>query len=441
MRKAQTLLIVLMVFGSLGVCLIIGVILSMPGGPLERSLSLPQPEQESSIRVFAQTPPQAVVDEEFQTIIIVQNLGQESVHIEEIRLPENLLQAAIVLDISPGTLSQRQYEGNTGFQINYDLAPGERQTIEITMLPRSTAEVIAEVQAVTGSEVTSAHARWMFAQAVAIQPSTATPTITITPSATPTLVPPTLTPTPRIPIPYQAVVKLTAKVKYSSYLKAAWQGSGTIISPDGLILTNAHLVLGPPGLDADYFIISMTVEPDRPSVDSFLADVLYTDKDLDLALMRITTDLKYKEVNPETLNLTSVPLGDSDLLELGDPIIVLGYPGIGGDTITLTRGTVGGFTSQKAYGERAWIKTSTSITGGTSGGLVLDQYGRMIAIPSQLGYGTDNIEDMIDCQNIADTNDDGIINSLDECVPSGGFINALRPINLAIPIIERFKSP
>ena len=63
------------------------------------------------------------------------------------------------------------------------------------------------------------------------------------------------------------------------------------------------------------------------------------------------------------------PLGDSDALHLGDDILILGYPGIGGETITLTRGEVSGFhLCKRGYGNRAFIKTSATIAGGNSGG-------------------------------------------------------------------------
>ncbi len=62
---------------------------------------------------------------------------------------------------------------------------------------------------------------------------------------------------------------------------------------------------------------------------------------------------------------------------------------------------------------------------------------KMVAIPTQLGNG-DN-EEVVDCRVIADTNGDGNVNQRDACVPVGGFINALRPVNLAYEIIESAK--
>ena len=123
---------------------------------------------------------------------------------------------------------------------------------------------------------------------------------------------------------------------------------------------------------------------------------------------------------------------------MGDPITIIGYPGIGGATITLTKGEVSGFTAESAYGNRAFVKTSATIAGGNSGGLAANAVGEIIGIPTQVGSG--NLEgSIVDCRPLADTNRDGYINDNDSCVPTGGFINALRPIKLAMGMISLAK--
>ncbi len=186
-------------------------------------------------------------------------------------------------------------------------------------------------------------------------------------------------------MPYQSVVKIYAKYKYSSYLRNLWDGSGTIISDDGLILTNAHLVLPFDGYEPDAFIIAMTEDPSSPPVEMFYADALLTDKDLDIAVLKISSDMNMKPVNWNAVKLPKASLGDSDSLQLGDPIMILGYPAIGGQTITLTTGNVGGFSSQKSYGDRAYIKTAATISGGTSGGMALDETGQDGCHPNTAG--------------------------------------------------------
>jgi S1-C subfamily serine protease len=155
---------------------------------------------------------------------------------------------------------------------------------------------------------------------------------------------------------------------------------------------------------------------------------------MDIAIGRIAADLDGNPVDPDSLDLPTVQLGDSDELQLGDTLIILGYPGIGGDTITLTRGEVAGFSSDSEHGNRAFIKTSATMTGGNSGGLAANANGELIGVPTQLGYGGE--DQFVDCRVLADTNRDGVVDDEDNCVPTGGFINALRPIKLVLPYID-----
>jgi len=253
----------------------------------------------------------------------------------------------------------------------------------------------------------------------------------------------TMPPTPSIEptqaiLPYGGVVKITAQVKHSSYLRDVWSGSGTVVSPEGLILTNAHMVDPGAMMYSDFYKISITDDPAVAPTDLYFARPVIINEDLDLAVIMITTDLKYRPVDSDELNLMVIPLGDSSKLNLGDPLFIIGYPGIGGNTITLTRGDVGGFTIFGQDTQPSYIKTSGAISGGTSGGGVLDQLGRLVGIPTRLGYGADEGA-LVDCRVITDTNGDGKVNERDVCVPVGGFINAIRPINLAIPMIEEAK--
>jgi len=236
-------------------------------------------------------------------------------------------------------------------------------------------------------------------------------------------------------VPFEAVVQIWAEFyDESGELQIGWTGSGTIISSDGLILTNAHVVLPDRYFPVDALVVAMTPSQDAEPEPRYHAEVLQADAALDIAVIRIHQDYDGNAVDSASLNLPHVPLGDSDQLNLGDALTILGYPGIGGDTVTLTRGEVSGFTSQPDYGQRAFIKTSATIAGGNSGGLAVDSSGQLIGVPTQLGYGGD--DQYVDCRVLADTNRDGFVDDFDSCVPTGGFINALRPVALAMPLIE-----
>lgn len=235
-------------------------------------------------------------------------------------------------------------------------------------------------------------------------------------------------------LPVGAAVQIFVEGIVEGYMEE-WSGSGTIISPDGLILTNAHVAVGDRFYRADRLTIALTVAEDKPPVPAYMAEVVQADTNLDIVVLRIVYDLNGQRINPSNLDLPYVQIGDSDVLRLGDPITILGYPGIGGETIILTRGEVSGFTAEAGYGNRAFIKTSATIAGGNSGGLATDENNKLIGIPSQVGAG-EMTGSIVDCRPLADTNRDGYINQYDTCVPTGGFINALRPINLAVPLIN-----
>ena len=124
----------------------------------------------------------------------------------------------------------------------------------------------------------------------------------------------------------------------------------------------------------------------------------------------------------------------SDEVRVGDHLNIFGFPGIGGETLTFTTGNVAGFTAEDQLGNRAWIKTDATIAGGNSGGLAADDEGLIIGVPTIASSGAEG--DITDCRVVQDTNGDGQLDEQDTCVPIGGFINALRPINLALPLLE-----
>jgi putative serine protease PepD len=223
-----------------------------------------------------------------------------------------------------------------------------------------------------------------------------------------------------------ATVRVMKEIRDGDQFVAIGSGSGTLVSASGLILTNAHVASpasrGEPG-EPDRLTIAIVRSEDQPPILAYIARVMAVDGTLDLAVLQIVSTLDGTPVNPSTLNLPFVPLGNSDDVRIGDHLNVYGFPGVGFDTITYTEGSVAGFIADDPPGERAWIKTDANIAHGNSGGLAADDNGEIVGIPTS-GLG--------DCDQ-ADTNGDG---EFDTCIPNGNAINFLRPINFAIPLIE-----
>jgi len=236
-----------------------------------------------------------------------------------------------------------------------------------------------------------------------------------------------------------AVVQIVAlRQAFAGNYAPAWTGSGTIIHPQGVILTNCHVAnpraMGMPAPPADALAIAIMERSDEPPVVSYIAEIVMQSPELDLAVLRIVQDVSGQRVSK--LDLPWVPIGDSNELELGDIVSIFGFPGIGGDTITFTSGSVSGFTQQRDITSgRAWIKTDATIAGGNSGGTAVNSEGYLVGIPTQAAAGTGITP--VDARPVVDTTGDGRIDQRDTPMAVGGFINGLRPVNLAEPLLKK----
>ena len=138
-------------------------------------------------------------------------------------------------------------------------------------------------------------------------------------------------------------------------------GSGFLIDPGGLILSNYHVVGGRPDR------LSVTLS-DRSTYD---ARVLYTDRANDLALVKIEPKKK----------LPFLKLGDSDNLQVGQKVLAIGNPfGLSG---TLTTGIISSLSRSLQTEDGAledMIQTDASINRGNSGGPLLDSQGNVIGV-------------------------------------------------------------
>jgi S1-C subfamily serine protease len=231
----------------------------------------------------------------------------------------------------------------------------------------------------------------------------------------------------------QELARSVVEVQMMSGGEMVAHGSGSVISKTGLILTNAHVATPDPVWHVDDLVIAVTERPRKPPVPRYHAEVVASDPDLDLALLRPVTTL---DGDPFMRgDLRSVRIGDSGDVRLGDKIWILGYPSIGGATVTITVGLVSGFNSDANIEGRAWIKTDATIAGGNSGGMALNRDGELIGIPT-IAAATPELDDITDCRRIQDTNQDGLLNRDDSCIPLGGFLNGIRPVNLAQSMIH-----
>ncbi len=143
-------------------------------------------------------------------------------------------------------------------------------------------------------------------------------------------------------------------------------GSGVIVTADGYVLTNNHVVEG-----ADE--LKITLADDR----DFIAKVVGRDPKTDIALLKI-----------EGMGLPTVTLADSDKLRVGDVVFAVGNPLGVGQTVTMGiisargRSKLGLLDSVSGYED--FIQTDAAINMGNSGGALIDARGRLIGINSAI---------------------------------------------------------
>ena len=244
-----------------------------------------------------------------------------------------------------------------------------------------------------------------------------------TPSPTPTATAAaTATPTgtagaPSIEDLSRAVVQIVALRETADGYEELWGGSGTIIDKTGLILTNYHVVQEETETESgemlrwDELGVALTVGTDEPPEPSYFAQVLAQDPLLDLAVIQPYVDNEGNTIDPNTLDLPTIPIGEASELVVGQQLNILGYPAIGGETITLSTGRVSGFLSQEGVPERrAWIKTDATAAPGNSGGAALDENGLLVGVPTRA------------------------------TIDVGGSINRLRPVYLAADVVSRARA-
>jgi len=155
-----------------------------------------------------------------------------------------------------------------------------------------------------------------------------------------------------------------------------WSGSGTIVLDGSYVLTNQHVA---ESSDCEFLICFTDTWTKAPVCDAY-GQLIADDVENDLAVLKLVDaygeDYKSNR-QPVTISSTEV--------EINEKIYLVGYPGVGGDTITSVSGVVSGLRvippgSGELQGE--FIKTDARSGPGVSGGAALNAAGEYVGTPT-----------------------------------------------------------
>lgn len=181
-----------------------------------------------------------------------------------------------------------------------------------------------------------------------------------------------------------------------------WSGSGSIVLDGSYVLTNQHVS----GDGECSLKVGFTDSTDSEPSMFVRAEVLISDAAIDLAVIRLLDQngAPYSSAEHKPLEI------EYSNLKLGDKIYTLGYPGVGGSTVTLTSGDYSGMD----HSDSDYYKTTANMNPGVSGGSALSVSGKLIGVP------TAGVVDPDTKQRVG--------------------LNLIRPIEFAREMLERAKT-
>lgn len=167
-----------------------------------------------------------------------------------------------------------------------------------------------------------------------------------------------------------SIVYIEVYTDYYGKSTLAGTASGIIISRDGYIVTNHHVVK-----NCNKYTIKVKttdIKTGESTSKNYDAKLLGADEDTDLAVLKI-----------EASNLSAAVLGDSDKLCLGDDVIAIGNP-LGLET-SVSKGVVSGLKRQISESARSLtsIQTDAAINSGNSGGALFNGYGEVVGVVNE----------------------------------------------------------
>ncbi|HEX2618865.1 MAG TPA: serine protease, partial [Phototrophicaceae bacterium] len=155
-------------------------------------------------------------------------------------------------------------------------------------------------------------------------------------------------------------------------------GSGTLITSTGLIFTNRHVIE-----DGDDFHIFLLEDMRELPVPRYYASLVHVFDEIDFAVLQIDRDDDKDDIDPSKLDLPFLE-ATTEEVGYGDPIYIFGYPDIGDGYLVLTQGSITTIENGELVDQKlpVWYRTDAEMSSGNSGGLVVNDKGEYVGIPT-----------------------------------------------------------
>lgn len=398
------------------VTLVLAFVLSACGDPADKPKS---EETFMSVRLTGQTLSQG---QHFDLELSFENKRATNINVESIVLPSVFVQAVNLLGTHPAMPRAINSQGDWVFDYQRKIAPEgkERVSFSFETVSNGRFDGLGQVKTREQTQNFDLHLSVVGVNPVGWKPGAAKP----------------LPDDPSEVDPALSVVKIDAMAEVKGQRMLVWSGSGTIISPDGLILTSADLVLSDRYFQVSELVVSLSVDPQNAPVPTYHAAIVQADLNLGLAVIKPWETLSGKSLEYAFLDLPAIPLGDSTAVEQGQGLQALGYVNLKDDPLLqLSMINVNDFGAEFPFGERVLIHASEALPAGMNGAPVLNESGKLVAVPvhkSPITFDPNTVE----CKVLVDANRDGRMDGLDPCHHVNLPIDTLRPIHVALPLIE-----
>lgn len=165
---------------------------------------------------------------------------------------------------------------------------------------------------------------------------------------------------------------------------AGWTGSGTIVDPSGLVMTNAHIALGNDG-EPMWTVVGLTEDADElPTLAYFALPTIY-DPTVDLAVLTPIFTLDGEFIEEGDLDLPPMLLPDSEgVIAPGDQVRLVGYPGLSDEeAVEIDEVEVASALPDEAnpeLGDMGWLDVGPFAGPGISGGGVISERGLLVGV-------------------------------------------------------------